>query len=487
MAERAELLGILGADVRLGAGATPQWPPDLGDVDVLVTSPGFPPGRAAGRGGPRRGACRSGARSSWPGGCATRTTRRPGSRSPAPTARPPPCRCWTRSCARPACAATPSATSGRPVVEAVMDPEPYDVLAVELSSFQLHYVDVGAGGVGRGAQPRRGPPRLVHRSHRDGRLHRRQGPDLPGRAARLRLQRPGPGDRGPGARRRRRGGRARDRLHPRGARRRHARPGRRRARRPGVHRRAAQQRGRALHARRPPVAGPAPGRERVGRRRAGPGARGLAAGGPRRAARLPTRRAPDQQCRRRSTACTYVDDSKATNPHAARASLQAYDPVVWVAGGLAKGASFDDLVQTVRWLGCVAWCCSAATATSSRARFRDTRPMCRSSSWATVRLRHPWNVPWPPPRVSPTRATPCCWPRAAPPWTCSPTTALAATRSPRRCGGCRDRRADGRGAAPPMTTANPETSRPASPARLGLLTVRAHGVRRRCATRSTGR
>ena len=28
---------------------------------------------------------------------------------------------------------------GLPIVEAVMDPEPYDVLAVELSSFQLHY------------------------------------------------------------------------------------------------------------------------------------------------------------------------------------------------------------------------------------------------------------------------------------------------------------------------------------------------------------
>jgi UDP-N-acetylmuramoylalanine--D-glutamate ligase len=40
----------------------------------------------------------------------------------------------------------------------------------------------------------------------------------------------------------------------------------------------------------------------------------------------------------------YVDDSKATNPHAARSSLAAYDRVVWVAGGLAKGASFDDLV-----------------------------------------------------------------------------------------------------------------------------------------------
>jgi UDP-N-acetylmuramoylalanine--D-glutamate ligase len=44
----------------------------------------------------------------------------------------------------------------------------------------------------------------------------------------------------------------------------------------------------------------------------------------------------------------WVDDSKATNPHAATSSLQAYDPVVWVAGGLAKGASFDDLVAAVR-------------------------------------------------------------------------------------------------------------------------------------------
>jgi UDP-N-acetylmuramoylalanine--D-glutamate ligase len=45
---------------------------------------------------------------------------------------------------------------------------------------------------------------------------------------------------------------------------------------------------------------------------------------------------------------TYVDDSKATNAHAAQASLQAYDDVVWVAGGLAKGASFDELVPAVR-------------------------------------------------------------------------------------------------------------------------------------------
>ncbi|MFI9234718.1 UDP-N-acetylmuramoyl-L-alanine--D-glutamate ligase [Streptomyces cinnamoneus] len=40
----------------------------------------------------------------------------------------------------------------------------------------------------------------------------------------------------------------------------------------------------------------------------------------------------------------YVDDSKATNTHAARASLAAYESIVWIAGGLAKGATFDELV-----------------------------------------------------------------------------------------------------------------------------------------------
>ncbi|MDQ3716870.1 MAG: UDP-N-acetylmuramoyl-L-alanine--D-glutamate ligase, partial [Actinomycetota bacterium] len=56
---------------------------------------------------------------------------------------------------------------------------------------------------------------------------------------------------------------------------------------------------------------------------------------------------------RNSEICTvdgvaYVDDSKATNPHAARASLSAYSDVVWIAGGLLKGAEVDDLVIAVR-------------------------------------------------------------------------------------------------------------------------------------------
>jgi len=44
---------------------------------------------------------------------------------------------------------------------------------------------------------------------------------------------------------------------------------------------------------------------------------------------------------------TYVDDSKATNPHAAHASIAAYSRVVWIAGGLLKGASVDELVSDV--------------------------------------------------------------------------------------------------------------------------------------------
>lgn len=44
----------------------------------------------------------------------------------------------------------------------------------------------------------------------------------------------------------------------------------------------------------------------------------------------------------------FVDDSKATNPHAALASLTAYPRVVWVAGGQLKGATVDDLVVAVR-------------------------------------------------------------------------------------------------------------------------------------------
>lgn len=42
----------------------------------------------------------------------------------------------------------------------------------------------------------------------------------------------------------------------------------------------------------------------------------------------------------------FVDDSKATNGHAAKASLSSFPDhsVVWIAGGLAKGSRFEDLI-----------------------------------------------------------------------------------------------------------------------------------------------
>ncbi|KQY59027.1 UDP-N-acetylmuramoylalanine--D-glutamate ligase [Aeromicrobium sp. Root495] len=44
----------------------------------------------------------------------------------------------------------------------------------------------------------------------------------------------------------------------------------------------------------------------------------------------------------------YVDDSKATNAHAAEASLLGVESAVWIAGGMAKGARFDELVEHTR-------------------------------------------------------------------------------------------------------------------------------------------
>lgn len=43
---------------------------------------------------------------------------------------------------------------------------------------------------------------------------------------------------------------------------------------------------------------------------------------------------------------TWVDDSKATNPHAASSSLQAYPGSVWVLGGLLKGVDIAELIAS---------------------------------------------------------------------------------------------------------------------------------------------
>lgn len=44
----------------------------------------------------------------------------------------------------------------------------------------------------------------------------------------------------------------------------------------------------------------------------------------------------------------FVDDSKATNPHAANSAMQAFPSFVWIAGGQAKGTTFDELIARHR-------------------------------------------------------------------------------------------------------------------------------------------
>jgi UDP-N-acetylmuramoylalanine--D-glutamate ligase len=47
----------------------------------------------------------------------------------------------------------------------------------------------------------------------------------------------------------------------------------------------------------------------------------------------------------RGDGITWIDDSKATNPHAALASIRAVGPVVLIAGGLAKGTDVTPLAR----------------------------------------------------------------------------------------------------------------------------------------------
>lgn len=58
---------------------------------------------------------------------------------------------------------------------------------------------------------------------------------------------------------------------------------------------------------------------------------------------MPTTTAPSRS--RGSDGVAWVDDSKATNPHAATASLSAFESVVWIVGGLFKGVDVDGLVE----------------------------------------------------------------------------------------------------------------------------------------------
>jgi len=341
--EQAELLEVLGATIRLGEGATATLPED---VDVLITSPGWKPtapllAQARARGVPIWGEVELAWRLRDPESAAPWLAVT-GTNGKTTTVQ------MLESILRAAGLRTVAVGNvGLPIVEAVMDPTPYDVLAVELSSFQLHYTDsmscesavvlnvaedhldwyAGPTGMADYAADK---GRIFERVQRacvynvadpeTERLVREADVVEGARAVGFTLGMPGVGMVGV----------VEEIL----------------ADRAFIEERASSAAELCTIA---DLASPAPHYVQ----------NALAAAALARShgvAPIAVRdglRSFRPDGHRISTVTehegvTWVDDSKATNPHAAQSSLTAYDPVVWIAGGLAKGASFDGLVQAVR-------------------------------------------------------------------------------------------------------------------------------------------
>lgn len=342
-AEKAELLEVLGAQVRLGPGSTATLPDD---VDLLVTSPGWRPtapllAQARERGVPIWGEVELAWRlrdpnHTTPWLCVTGTNGKTTTVQMLDTI--------LRAAGLRSLAV---GNVGLPIVEAVMDPEPYDVLAVELSSFQLHYTDsmsAESAAVLNVAEDHldwyTGPTAMADYAADKGRIYERvqracvynvadpeterlvRAADVVegARAVGFTLGMPSVGMVGV----------VEDIL----------------ADRAFIEQRDTSA---AELCTIGDLASSAPHFV----------ANALAAAalarshGVSQAAVRDGLRAFRPDGHRISVVAerdgvTWVDDSKATNPHAAQSSLLAYDPVVWVAGGLAKGARFDDLVVAVR-------------------------------------------------------------------------------------------------------------------------------------------
>jgi UDP-N-acetylmuramoylalanine--D-glutamate ligase len=340
--ERATLLGVLGADVRLGEGATAELPDR---TDLLVVSPGWRPDhpllqKASARGVPVWGEVELAWRLRDPDHPAPwlAVTGTNGKTTTVQMLH----RILTAAGLRSAAVGN----VGRPVVEAVMDPEPHDVLAVELSSFQLHYTRSlacesaavlnvaedhldwydGTSGMRQYAADKGRIYQNVERAcvynvadPVTERLVRDADVVEGARAIGFTLGMPGVGMVGV----------VDDIL----------------ADRAFVEERRTSA---AELCTVSDLASPAPHFV----------ANALAAAALARSHGVPQAAVrsglvgfrPDNH--RIATVAeadgvTWIDDSKATNPHAAQSSLAGYDPVVWIAGGLAKGARFDDLVRTV--------------------------------------------------------------------------------------------------------------------------------------------
>ena len=134
--ERAHILDILGVTVRQGEEHTTGMPPE--DVDLVVTSPGWRPDQpllleAAARGIPVWGEVELAWRMRAKEGAAPWLTVT-GTNGKTTTVN------MLASILRAAgLRATSAGNVGTPILEAVLHPEPFDVIAVELSSFQLHW------------------------------------------------------------------------------------------------------------------------------------------------------------------------------------------------------------------------------------------------------------------------------------------------------------------------------------------------------------
>jgi UDP-N-acetylmuramoylalanine--D-glutamate ligase len=339
-AEKAELLRVLGADVRLGPGSTAALPED---VDLLVTSPGWRPdapllAQARERGIPVWGEVELAWRLRDP-------------------AHPTPWLCVTGTNGKTTTVqmldsilraaglrSIAVGNVGLPIVEAVMDPEPYDVLAVELSSFQLHYtysMSAESAAVLNVAEDHldwydsmaeyaADKGRIYERVQRacvynlaDPETERlvREADVMEGaRAIGFTLGMPAVGS----------VGLVEDIL----------------ADRAFIEQRESSAAELCTLA---DLASTAP---HFVQNALAAAALARAHGVPQAAVRDGLRAFRPDGHRiavvGERDGVTWVDDSKATNPHAAQSSLQAYDPVVWIAGGLAKGARFDELVLAVR-------------------------------------------------------------------------------------------------------------------------------------------
>ncbi|MDO5661465.1 MAG: Mur ligase family protein, partial [Brachybacterium sp.] len=134
--EKAQILEVLGVDVRLGPEHTAALPSDT-EIDLVVTSPGWRPDQpllaeATERGIPIWSEIELARRMQAPDGPAWLGVTGTNGKTTTVT--------MLESILRAGgLRAVACGNVGLPVIEAALDPEGFDVLAVELSSFQLHW------------------------------------------------------------------------------------------------------------------------------------------------------------------------------------------------------------------------------------------------------------------------------------------------------------------------------------------------------------